>query len=236
MKNAASLILILLWGALASPMRADERSPLSFDLRLLGLRAGIVEIAASISDTAYAARSRFRSAGLLSILRSVHADVTVRGLVRGGRLQPQEYTEAIDDGRRTTNVEVRFYPGLPRLLSGDPGSSAPPADTSRLRHALDPLTVLYLALRDQDPEQLCRIEADVFDGHRHARFVLNQRQDTDEAVTCNGSYRRIAGYGEGERESRIVPISVTYVRTGQIMRAERVAFDTRLGPAVMQRR
>lgn len=227
---------LLLCGLFAAPAWAGGPSSMTFDVRLLGLRAGIIEIAASMSNGAYSARSRFHSAGLIGILKRIRADVAVRGTVRDGKLVPRTYTEAIDNGRRVTNVEVAFSPGRPRLVAGDPGSSAPPADTSRLRQAIDPLTLLYLALRDQTAEEVCHVEADVFDGHRHARFVLNRKQEAGRTVTCNGSYRRIAGYGKDEEEHRNVPVSVTYVWSGEVMRAERVAFDTRLGPAVMERR
>lgn len=230
------LIATLLAGLAATPLWADDQSSMLFDVKLLGLRAGIIEIAANITDSAYAARTRFRTAGLVGALKRVRADVSVQGRVTDGALRPRDYSEAIDDGQRVTNVEVRFSPGNPRLVSGDTGSSAPPADTSRLDDAIDPLTLLYMALRDQPRDGLCRFEADVFDGHRHARITLKNRRQQGEAVTCSGSYRRVAGYSDSEHRNRNVSISVTYVPAGEVMRAERVTFDTRLGPAVMDRR
>lgn len=230
------ILLILLAGMAASPLSADGASSMLFDVRLLGLRAGVVEIGANVTAKAYAARTRFHTAGMVGVLKRVHADVAVTGRVTDGRLRPQDYSEAIDDGHRATNVQVRFSPGRPRLISGDTGSSAPPADTSALQDAIDPLTLLYVTLRDQPPDHVCQFEADVFDGHRHARITLKDRHANGSTITCNGFYRRIAGYGSDERENRNVAISVTYVQAGDMMRAERVAFDTRLGPAVMNRR
>ena len=230
------LILAMLLVICATSVAADGASSMRFDVRLLGLRAGSIEIAANVSPKAYAARTRFRTAGVVGVLKQVRADVSVQGRVARGRLRPNSYSEAIDDGRRVTNVEVRFHPGKPRLISGDTGSSAPPADTSRLGDAIDPLTLLYVALRDQPRDQVCKFEADVFDGHRHAFISLRNRQVAGQTITCNGSYRRMSGYSDDEQKSRNVAISVTYVPTGDVMRAERVAFDTRLGPAVMDRR
>ena len=85
-------------------------------------------------------------------------------------------------------------------------------------------------------DRVCRFQADVYDGHRHAVITLKGRQPNGSTITCNGSYRRVAGYSDSEREKRNVGISVTYVPAGDVMRAERVAFDTKLGPAVMDRR
>jgi len=231
MRAAALLVLSILPAA-----AAGQQSSMHFDVRLLGLRAGVIEIGANVNATAYAARSHFKTAGLVGVLKRLRADVTVQGTVAGDELRPRDYTEAIDDGHRVTDVRVRFAPGKPRLVAGDTGSSAPPADTSGLRNAIDPLTLLYVALRDQPRDEVCRFSADVFDGHRHAVITLKGRRAEGEAIVCTGAYRRVAGYGDNERPSSDVGISVTYVPAGDTMRAERVAFDTRLGPAVMERR
>ena len=164
--------LLVLW---ATPLWADSASSMRFDVRLLGLRAGTIEIAANVTKKAYAARSRFRTAGVMAILKKVRADISVNGRVARGQFRPHAYAESIDDGRRVTNVEVQFHPGQPRLVSGDVGSSAPPADMSRLTNAIDPLTLLYVVLHDQPRDELCKFEADLFDGHRHA--ILGDRCD-----------------------------------------------------------
>ncbi|MEQ8291117.1 MAG: DUF3108 domain-containing protein [Roseovarius sp.] len=232
MRTLIAGVLALLAGA----AQAADPSSMRFEVRLLGLKAGTIEIAANVTDRAYAARTRFRTAGVVGALKQVRADVSVQGRVAGGAFRPQTYSEAIDDGSRVTNVQVQFAPGQPRLISGDTGSSAPPADTSKLTSAIDPLTLLYVALRDQPRDEVCRFEADVYDGHRHAVITLKGRQPSGDTITCNGSYRRVAGYSDSEREKRNVGITVTYVPAGDVMRAERVAFDTKLGPAVMDRR
>lgn len=230
------VVIALVLALLAAPPALADQSSMRFDVRLLGLRAGMLEIAANVSKTAYAARSQFRTAGVVGTLKRLSADVSVQGLVAGDRLRPRDYAEAIDNGQRMTNVRVRFSPGQPRLISGQTGSSAPPADTSRLGDALDPLTLLYLTLRDQPRDEVCRFQADVFDGHRHAVVTLKQLRAEGDAIICNGAYRRVAGYSDSERQNRDVAIAVTYVPAGAVMRAARVAFDTRLGPAVMDRR
>ncbi|MCZ7677056.1 MAG: DUF3108 domain-containing protein [Roseovarius sp.] len=230
----AAIVLVLC--CLATPAAAGERTSMRFDLRLLGLRAGVIEIAANVTETAYAARSQFKTAGLIGVFKRLRADISVQGTVVGGSLRPREYTEAIDDGHRVTDVRVHFAPGQPRLVSGDTGSSAPPANTAALNGAIDPLTLLLVALRDQPRNEVCRFSADVFDGHRHAVITLKEHQDEGAAIVCTGAYRRVAGYSDSERRGSKVGISVTYVPAGAMMRAERVAFDTRLGPAVMERR
>jgi len=231
------LFLLIVW--LASPgMAADGPAVMRFDLRILGLHAGTIDLAMTRTDTAYAARSRFRTAGLVSLFRQLRADVTVQGRIAGGALSPVTYFESINDGDRVTDAEVRFAPGPPRLVSGRTGGAAPPVDSGRLHDALDPLTGLYLALRDQPRDGLCRLSAEVFDGQRLARLVLDRRQAQGEAVLCHGAYQRLAGYDDDDEKgrSRRVPLTIEYRPGKGLMRAERVDFDTRYGPAVMARR
>lgn len=231
-----AILLMLLFG-LTAPARAETgRSVMRFDLRIVGFHAGILDLAATETDSAYAARSLFHTTGLLGALKRLRADLSVQGRVTGGRLQPYDYAEAIDNGRRVTDLRVRFAPGIPRLISGDTGSTAPPADTRRLDAVIDPLTLLYLAVRDQPGDTLCRMTADIFDGHRHARFTLNGRQEQGKTITCTGHYRRIAGYGGDAGKSDDVAISVDYVANGSGWRAARLAVETWLGPAVLERR
>lgn len=208
---------------------------MSYDVRLLGARVGVMTIAATEKGGYYSARSRFSTAGIVGALRRVNADVAVQGRVAGDSLKPRDYSEEINDGSRFTNVKVQFSPGTPKLVEGDAGSDAPPARPASLSDAIDPLTTLYAALRDQPRDGICRLEADVFDGHRLARFALTQPQPQGDTVTCNGFYRRLEGYEKDGKEDRNVPISVDYEPAGQQMRAARVRVETKYGLAVMQR-
>lgn len=228
------LVLMALITLMALPLKAEEQTNMRYDVRLLGARVGVMTIAATEKNGYYAARSRFSTAGIVGALKSLSADVSVQGRVAGSMLRPQAYSEEIHDGSRVSNVKVRFWPGTPRLMEGDPGSDAPPARPASLGAALDPLTVLYAALRDQPRDTLCRFSADVFDGHRLARLALTQPAPQGERVTCHGFYRRLEGYGD-ERQNRNVPVSVEYEPAGGEMRAARVRVETKYGPAVMYR-
>ncbi|MEQ9260314.1 MAG: DUF3108 domain-containing protein [Roseovarius sp.] len=229
------LALTALIALLALPVEAEEQTTMRYDVRLLGARVGVMTIAATEKNGYYAARSRFSTAGIVGALKSLSADVSVQGRVAGDALRPQAYSEEIHDGSRVSNVKVRFAPGTPRLMEGDPGSDAPPANPASLGAAIDPLTVLYAALRDQPRAEVCRFSADVFDGHRLARLALTRPAPEGERVTCHGFYKRLEGYGN-DRENRNVPVSVEYEPVGGEMRAARVRVETKYGMAVMDRR
>jgi hypothetical protein len=168
-----SLVMALAIALIATPPAMAEQSAMSFDVRLLGARIGVLNIAATETGKSYAARSIFTTVGLVGALKHMEADVTVNGRLASGQMQPVDYQEAIDDGTRVTNVKVRFAPGTPRLVSGDTGSKAPPASGSSLNQAIDPLTGLYALLKDQPSTVSCAYSADIFDGHRLARIALS---------------------------------------------------------------
>ncbi|MEL7281602.1 MAG: DUF3108 domain-containing protein [Pseudomonadota bacterium] len=214
-----------------------EQSSMSFDVRLLGARVGIFSIAANESRGGYSARSKFTTVGLVGALKRMEADVTVQGRVAGGRMMPVNYNEAIDDGTRVTDVVVKFAPGLPRLVSGDTGSKAAPATGSALSGALDPLTGVYVLLKDQDPSDVtCKFSANIYDGHRLARIDLIRAETRGDGKTCHGTYRRVSGYSSSESRSKVVPLAIDYVPHDDRLRAAQVRVETRYGPAVVKRR
>ncbi|MEO0370747.1 MAG: DUF3108 domain-containing protein [Pseudomonadota bacterium] len=230
------LWLVALMACTALPAWA-EQSSMSFDVRLLGARVGLFTIAANSSGGGYAARSKFTTVGLVGALKKMEADVTVQGRLTGGRMQPVSYVEAIDDGTRVSDVVVKFAPGTPRLVSGDTGSSAPPASGAALNSAIDPLTGLVLLLSDQDPSKVtCVFTANLYDGHRLAKIELTQAEPRGTGKTCHGTYQRVSGYTSSERRSRVLPLAIDYVTHGATLRAEQVRVDTRYGPAVVKRR
>ncbi|WP_306151890.1 DUF3108 domain-containing protein [Roseovarius sp. MMSF_3281] len=226
---------LVLW-MLAAPVAAQEKTAILYDVHLIGAKIGEVTIAGTQANGSYAARSRFRTTGIVKALKRMRGDVSVKGRVAGQDHTPGQYSETINDGKRFTDVKVRFEGKPPRLISGDPDSHATPADTSGLRNALDPLTALYLILRDQPRDGLCRFRRDVYDGHRHARLSLGSPRPKQDRVTCAGEYRRLSGYTASERKERRIPFTVHYEAKSGDMLATRVDIQTKYGKAVLLRR
>lgn len=230
------LFLACMIALLSTPLLAADQDVMRYDVRLLGARIGVLTIATTQSPQSYASRSRFSTVGFVGAIRSMEADVSVQGKMASGDMRPVTYTEAIDDGSRVTDVAVRFAPGTPRLVSGDTGSKAPPADAASLNRAIDPLTGLYLLLRDQPPGLACDFVADIFDGHRLARIALNREEKRGTGLICHGSYQRLSGYTNSERRSKNAPFSIEYAPLENGYRAKIVRVDTRYGSAVIKRK
>ncbi|WP_172982762.1 DUF3108 domain-containing protein [Roseovarius bejariae] len=218
------------------PLAAEERTAILYDVHLIGAKIGEITIVGQQANGQYVARSQFKTTGIVSALKQMHGDVSVNGRVSADDHTPGHYSETINDGRRFTDVKVRFGGSEPRLLSGDPDSSAPPADTSTLRNALDPLTALYLILRDQPQDGLCRFKRDIYDGHRHARLLLGSPRKGKQRVTCSGEYRRLEGYSKSEKKERNIPFTVLYTQDAEAMSATRIDIKTKYGKAILLRR
>lgn len=232
MKKLLCLVLL----TVGAPLAAQEKTSILFDVHMIGAKIGEIAIAGQQANGQYAARSKFKTTGVVSALKRMHGDLSVNGRVSPDRHTPGQYSEIIDDGRRSTDVKVRFGGGVPKLVAGNPDSSAPPADTGRLRNALDPLTALFLILRDQPRDGLCRFHSDIYDGHRHARLLLGNRNAGQESIACAGEYRRIAGYSASDKKEGHVPFRVLYEAKAGTMRATRIDIQTKYGKAVLLRR
>jgi hypothetical protein len=226
---------IVLW-MLAASVAAEEKTAILYDVQLIGAKVGEITIAGNQANGRYAARSQFATTGIVKALKDMHGDVSVKGRVAGRDHTPGQYSETINDGKRFTDVKVRFEGKAPKLISGNPDSRAEPADTSSLRSALDPLTALYLILRNQPRDGLCQFRRDVFDGHRHARLSLGSPRPKQDRVTCAGEYRRIDGYTSSEKKERRIPFTVLYEAEAGDMLVTRVDIQTKYGKAVLHRR
>ncbi|MGK7651741.1 DUF3108 domain-containing protein [Roseovarius sp. B08] len=217
--------------ALADSMQAR------YDVRLIGAKVGEMAMASTETSGTYSTRARFATTGAISALKQASFDLSAKGRRSGTRFIPSSYTEVTSEGRRSTNLRIGFSGGVATHVTGDTGSSAPAVNPRTLPGAYDPLTALYAALRDQPPSELCSLNADVYDGHRHARLSLTSRTALDGGrVQCSGQYRRIAGYSASELRHSTAPVSIIYVPQGNTMRADTVVVRTRYGQVSMHRR
>ncbi|QFT79586.1 hypothetical protein FIU89_03105 [Roseovarius sp. THAF27] len=220
----------------AAPSLADSMQA-RYDVRMIGAKVGEMAMASTETASGYSVRARFATTGTLSALKQASFDLAAQGGKSGERFVPASYSEVTSEGSRSTNLKISFSGGVATRVTGDTGSSAPAVNPRSLPGAYDPLTALYAALRDQAPNQLCSLNADVYDGHRHARLSLTSRAALEGGrVQCSGQYRRIAGYSERELRHRTAPVTVIYAPQGNTMRAETVVVRTRYGKVSMHRR
>lgn len=227
--------------ALALPAAATaQQQSATFDLHVLGLKAGTFSYSAVEQGGQYAVTGRLDSGGLIGALRKMRFNASVNGLVNGATLIPARYEGSSDSGRRQSESAMQYRAGVPQIVSYSPPREPGVRDLDPTTQAgtLDPLSALYAGLRDVPAAQACTQNITIFDGRRRSETVVANRAQSGDRITCTGEYRRVAGYSERDMaERRVHPFRMTYT-LGQdgIARVTEVRADTTYGRAVLSRR
>ncbi|MEL7343921.1 MAG: DUF3108 domain-containing protein [Pseudomonadota bacterium] len=222
---------------LALPALATERA--TFDVRIAGIRVGYVAYAADSNDTRYGASSEVRSTGLAAAVRPFKFQSRVQGRIVGGTYRPQRYEESADTGARQSQVVIGYRGRTPEVLvarNDQDNATVVPATPQHQTGALDPMTVTFALLRDRPAgPEACTLDIRMFDGIRATRLRVFQSPTPN---VCRGVYTRIAGFSPAdmaERTSFDMDITLSPAPSGHLQ-VERVALDTLLGAATLERR
>ena len=220
---------------LPTSAHADEQEQL-WSVHAFGLKVGELSVKAQQSATAFTGNGSFRTTGLAGVLRRIRFSVTSTGQVVGSDIRPTRYDGFSDTGKRVSETSLAFSGAVPRKTAGVQSPAAPIPERAK-KGALDPMTMMWLTLRDQSDASLCKLRQTQFDGTRLVRITLQSRVDGEDTVTCSGTYDRIGGYSAEElAELKTSPLSIRYRRAGAVWRADQVHMTTRHGKANLQRR
>ncbi len=199
--NFALLSFLALAASLPAPAaRSAER--MIFDIYVLGLKAGELEIASALGQSRYALAGRLESTGLIGAIRRVRYGAETQGRARRGSFVPELYSETTVTEDRRNSARMAYRNGVPQVKSYSPPRAPDPEDVDPATQAgaLDPLTALFVALRDAPQSQACRTSERLFDGRRATR--LNIEPVPGDPLRCRGLYRRVAGYDAEELAER----------------------------------
>lgn len=227
---------LLLCAAVAwLPGQSNAGDDQLWSVHAFGLKVGELTLSVEETETRFEGKSSFKTTGLAGALRRIRFTVTSKGKVNGSTVAPASYNGFIDTGRRVSETALSFSGGLPRKVSGEQ-SPAVPIPEAEKRGALDPMTMMWLTLRDQSDTSLCNLQQTQFDGTRLVRITLKSRSGNGTAVTCTGTYDRIGGYSKAEiDEMKISPLTIAYTKQGAVWKAEEVRVTTRHGKAKLFR-
>ena len=224
--------------AVAAPLSAQEMQA-RFAVRALGLKVGDLVLNGTVTDNRYAVASQFTTSGLVGAVAGVKFLLSAAGRVENGQFRPDRYDEEMDTGRRESRVSLRYARGVARAQGSQVGARPPWAvSDAQQRGAVDPLTAMFMVIRDQPRDGLCRVNQRIYDGERLTQIVLEERRDRGAEVTCSGTFRRIGGYPAEELSRKpVFGLSVAYVPgPGGVMQASHMRADTTHGPASLVRR
>ena len=225
--------------SLALPAVAQTTHTGTYDLRLAGVRAGVISFSAVEDGQQYSAAARAQSSGLVGLVRDLAFDARATGRITPRGFVPTRYQESANTGQRVSRAVMDYDRGVPRVKEYDPPQErrARDVDPASQGGTLDPMTAIFALLRDVPRDQVCALSVPVFDGRRASRVTTSGPQAQGDRILCSGEYQRVAGFTDREmREKTRFPFTITYAPAGDRYRVERIAIDTLYGRATLDRR
>jgi hypothetical protein len=233
------LLSALLCVALALPAAAQTTHSATYDLRLSGIRAGVVSFSAVEDGRQYSAAARAVSSGLVSLVRDVGYDARATGRITDRGLVPTRYQESANTGERVSRAVMEYVRGVPQVKSYDPPQERRSRDVDPATQGgtVDPMTAIFALLRDVPRDEVCTLTVEVFDGRRASRVSTSAPREDGDRILCEGEYRRVAGFSERQmREKTRFPFAIVYAPAGDRYQVERIEIDTLYGRATLDRR
>ena len=231
------LALSLFAGAAHAEARKDSAT---FNVYVKGLRIGYLGFTGVSDGRSYATSGKVESGGLIGVFVSARYDASARGRVTPKGFVPVRYTESADTGKRKSDSVMEYRGGVPQVKKYNPPRKSTKGEVAPATQGgtLDPMTVIYAALRDATEDEVCTLNVKMFDGKRRSQVRLYNRKATADGVTCNGEYRRLKGFSAKEMaERQSYPFTLTFEKlpTG-MYRATRMVLTTDIGTAQLVRR
>ncbi|MCZ8080231.1 MAG: DUF3108 domain-containing protein [Rhodobacteraceae bacterium] len=229
---------------LAAPLPAQAQTAQEsgqFDLVMTGITAAKLDFSASQQGDAYSVTAGFTSTGLLALMRRIEFTAQAEGAIQGDLPRPTRYAAQAKAGRRSGETVMDYTDGVPQLRVDLPAREAADwqIDAATQGGTVDPISALYLTLRDVAPGAECNRRFKMFDGRRATELTVGpSRPGEGGTVTCTGEYRRIAGYPPEDMEERTrFPFTLTLMPAENgLLRVTEVEMDSLIGKARLIRR
>lgn len=239
LSRVALVTLILVAPTSATAQTLPEGG--AFDLVVAGIPAAKLDFSASQQGDGYAVTAGFTSTGLLALMRRVQFTARAEGAVQGDVPRPTRYEARAEAGRRSGEMVMDYVDGIPQVRVDLPPLE--PAewqiDAAMQGGTVDPISALFITLRDVAPGAECNHRFQMFDGRRATELTVGpSRPGEGGAVTCSGEYRRVAGYPPEDMAERTrFPFILTLMPTADgLLRVVEVEMDSLIGKARLIRR
>jgi hypothetical protein len=177
-KGRPFFVVTLLAALAATPaVPAGVRHVSEYDISLGLLPIARASFASEFNEGDYTIKGNFRSAGLVSLISHISADTNVTGVMRGKRLQANNYSLVYTEGKKTRTYNVAYRNGdvVSTTITPEPKARpdtwVPIADGD-LHSVLDPLSGLIFP----DGAQICPSRLPIYDGESRLDLVLSNKR------------------------------------------------------------
>ena len=188
---------------------ADYRYDTAYSVSLGILPIARLTFRTEVTNDRYQISGRFRSTGLVDIVREVSADSSVSGLFAGNRFQPELYRLDYRSGDKKSRYTISYANGSAVDTKVEPPpkprpKSWVPVTEASLKSVLDPIGALLIA-GDAD---VCSRTLPIYDGESRMDLVLSPSgtapftagKASGEAVVCSVRYVPVSGYKKGRKD------------------------------------
>lgn len=203
---AASLMLAP--ACVASPAYAQGQFDARYTLSVNSFPLGTFTWRAQIGASEYSVNAVGRASGIFSMLLNGEGIVSVKGIVKDGRLQSASYTSAFTRDKEKAGVQMLVDAGRVRDLKieeTDPDTDRIPVTDAHKQDIADPLTALLIPASVGDPVAAagCERKLSIFDGRRRFDLALSFRRNdkampekgyTGPALVCAVKFTPVAGH------------------------------------------
>jgi len=175
-----------------------------YSVSISGFPIGRVQYDATTGDGLYQVQGFLGSSGFFGFFIGTRYSGAVIGEARGADLRPEVFRGRFEARGKFAQVDMNYVKGIPDAVTHQPERSALATDIplTRAADALDPISALYLLLRDVDASGVCKLDVPIFDGVRLSRVTLGQGKAVDDIVRCEGVYARVGGFSDAQLEER----------------------------------
>lgn len=234
--------LIALTFAAPPPAKAQAvQESGQFDLLVAGISAAKMDFSATQQGDSYSVTAGFTSTGLLALMRRVQFTARTEGAFANGLPRPARYEARAEAGRRSGEMVMDYADGTPQVRIDLPPREAAvwQINPATQGGTVDPISALFVTMRDVAPGAECNHRFRMFDGRRATELTVGpSRPGEDGTLICSGEYRRIAGYPPEDMEERTrFPFTLTLMPTEDgTLRVVEVEMDSLIGKARLIRR
>lgn len=176
-----------------------------YRVSISGFPIGHVEYESETGDGLYQVQGFMGSSGFFGIFISTRYSGAVIGEVRKAGLRPKVFRGRFETGRKFAQVDISYAKGRATEVVHQPPRVPRPTDTplNQTGGALDPISALYLMLRDVRRSDVCKLDFEVFEGVRTSRIVLGDPTGVGETIQCHGNYSRLGGFTDEQLGERV---------------------------------
>ena len=235
--NAARPLALALSLAAPAALGAQEADA-AYDFYISGIKAGELRLSSELTGDRYTAATNMAAAGVVGVFADFYFRGTSSGRLDGnGGVVPQQFVARSKSNRAERETRIDWRDGTPVEVSVEPPRESSP-DPAAQSGTLDPVSALYLLMRDAPRDTICDKVVEVFDGSRRSRLTLAAPRSQGNELVCDGRFARIEGEAHSmSSPDREYPFSLVYRDVGDgNAEMHRIESPTRFGKAVVERR